>query len=60
MARFWLVDEHHTVIIFDEHGLLRFATAIVKLYRSTTAEPDKPAKRTRKKAAPKQAAAKPA
>jgi len=30
----------------------------VKLERSTTAEPDKPAKRTRKKAAPKQAAAK--
>jgi hypothetical protein len=53
-----LVDEHHTVIDFDEHGLRRFATAIVKLERSTTAEPDKPAKRTRKKAAPKQAAAK--
>lgn len=50
-----LVDEHHTVIDFDEHGLRRFATAIVKLERSTTAEPDKPAKRTRKKAAPKQA-----
>jgi hypothetical protein len=50
-----LVDEHHTVIDFDEHGLRRFATAMVKLERSTTLEPDKPPKRTRKKAAPKQA-----
>jgi hypothetical protein len=49
-----LVDEHHTVIDFDEHGLRRFATAMVKLERSATVEPDKPPKRTRKKAAPKQ------
>jgi hypothetical protein len=49
-----LVDEYHTVIDFDEHGLRRFATAMVKLERSTTLEPDKPPKRTRKKAAPKQ------
>ena len=48
------VDEHHTVIDFDEHGLRRFATAMVKLERSSTVEPDKPPKRTRKKAAPKQ------
>jgi len=48
------VNEHHTVIDFDEHGLRRFATAMVKLERSTTVEPDKPPKRTRKKAAPKQ------
>ena len=47
-----LVDEHHTVIDFDEHGLRRFATAMVKLERSSTVEPDKPPKRTRKKAAP--------
>ena len=49
-----LVDEHHTVIDFDEHGLRRFATAIVKLERSSTVEPDKPPKRTRKKASPKE------
>jgi hypothetical protein len=49
-----LVDEHHTVIDFDEHGLRRFATAMVKLERSSTVEPDKPPKRARKKAAPKQ------
>jgi hypothetical protein len=50
-----VIDEHHTVIDFDEHGLRRFATAIVKLERSSTVEPDKPPKRTRKKAALKQA-----
>jgi hypothetical protein len=49
-----LVDEHHTVIDFDDHGLRRFATAMVKLERSSTVEPEKPAKRTRKKAAPKE------
>jgi hypothetical protein len=47
-----LVDEHHTVIEFDEHGLRRFATAMVKLERSSTLEPEKPPRRTRKKAAP--------
>ena len=47
------VNEHHTVIDFDEHGLRRFSTAMVKLERSTTVEPGKPPKRTRKKAAPK-------
>ena len=46
-----LVDEHHTVIEFDEHGLRRFATAMVKLERSSTVEPEKPPRRTRKKAA---------
>ncbi len=46
-----LVDEHHTVIEFDEHGLRRFVTAMVKLERSTTLAPEKPARRTRKKAA---------
>ena len=45
-----LVDEHHTVIEFDEHGLRRFATAMVKLERSSTVEPEKPPRRTRKKA----------
>ena len=53
-----LVDEYHTVIDFDEHGIRRFSTPMVKLEKSDTIEPGKPAKRTRKKAAPKQAAAK--
>jgi hypothetical protein len=44
-----LVDEYHTVIDFDEHGLRRFSTALVKLQPSDTVEPGKPAKRTRKK-----------
>jgi hypothetical protein len=48
-----LVDEYHTVIDFDEHGLRRFSTSMVKLERSTTVEPGKPPKRARKKAVPK-------
>ncbi len=52
-----LVDEYHTVIDFDEHGLRRFSTPMVKLERSNTVEPGKPAKRTRKKPAAKSAAA---
>jgi len=50
-----LVDEHHTVIDFDDHGLRRFATAMVKLERSSTVAPEKPARRPRKKAVSKQA-----
>ena len=45
-----LVDEYHTVIDFDDHGLRRFSTAMVKLERSSTVEPGKPPKRTRKSA----------
>ena len=49
-----LVDEYHTVIDFDEHVIRRFSTSMVKLERSSTVEPGKPPKRTRKKAAPKE------
>jgi hypothetical protein len=49
-----LVDEYHTVIDFDEHGIRRFSTAMVKLERSSTVEPGKPPKRTRKKAVAKE------
>jgi hypothetical protein len=49
-----LVDEYHTVIDFDDHGIRRFATSMVKLERSSTVEPGKPPKRTRKKAAAKE------
>ena len=53
-----LVDEYHTVIDFDEHGLRRFSTSMVKLERSATVEPGKPAKRTRKAPVKKTAAEK--
>ena len=49
-----LVDEYNTVIDFDDHGIRRFSTSMVKLERSSTVEPGKPPKRTRKKAAAKE------
>ena len=54
------VDERHTIIAFDEHGIRTFVTAIVKLEASDTEKPVK-AKRARKttaKTAAKTAAAK--
>ena len=33
-----LVDEYHTVIDFDDHGIRRFATSMVKLERSSTVD----------------------
>jgi hypothetical protein len=42
-----IVDEYHTVIDFDEHGIRRFSTPMVKLEPSDTVEPGKPAKRPR-------------
>jgi hypothetical protein len=50
------VNEYHTTIDFDEHGLRTFNTMMVQLAASDTLAPEKPAKRTRKKAAPKAAA----
>lgn len=44
------VNEHHTVIEFDAHGLRTFATRLVQLDRTTTLAPPKPAK-TRRRAA---------
>ena len=41
------VDERHTIISFDEHGIRTFVTAIVKLEASDTEKPVK-AKRARK------------
>jgi len=43
------VDEHHTVIDFDEHGLRTFSTPLVKLERSATTAPVR-AKATKRKA----------
>jgi hypothetical protein len=44
------VDEHHTVIDFDEHGPRTFSTPLVKLERSSTAAPVR-AKAPRRKTA---------
>jgi hypothetical protein len=49
-------NEYHTTIDFDEHGPRTFATAIVKLERSTTLAPPK-AKATRRKSPSRRAAA---
>ena len=49
-------NEYHTTIDFDDHGPRTFATPIVKLERSMTAAPVR-AKTTRRKAAPRRAAA---
>ena len=46
------VNEHHTVIDFDEHGPRTFSTPLVKLERSSTTAPVR-AKATRRKAAPR-------
>ena len=44
------VNEHHTVIDFDEHGRRTFATKLVMLQASTEPAPHKPAaKRAKKK-----------
>jgi hypothetical protein len=48
------VNEYHTRIDFDEHGLRTFMTSRVSLEPSDTLAPVK-AKRTRKKSAPKAA-----
>lgn len=45
-----VVNDHHTVIDFDEHGPRTFATRLVRLERSTTLAPPKPA-RPRRRAA---------
>ena len=47
------VNEHHTVIEFDEHGTRRFSTRIVVLESSNTPAPARKAKtRAKKKVAP--------
>ncbi len=46
------VNEYHTVIDFDEHGVRRFATNLVVLQRSMTPAPVRPQKAPRRKARP--------
>lgn len=41
-------NDYHTVIDFDAHGLRTFATRLVRLERSTTLAPPKPAKTRRR------------
>ena len=50
------VNEFHTVIEFDEHGLRTFATNRVQLDRSDTAAPPRPAPRARRTAVRRQPA----
>ena len=42
------VNEYHTVIDFDGHGVRTFSTRLVVLVASTTPAPEKPAKRIRR------------
>jgi hypothetical protein len=43
------VDEYHTIIYFDDHGSRTFSTSLVRLERSATPAPVKPARAPRKK-----------
>jgi hypothetical protein len=43
------LNEYHTVIDFDEHGVKRFSTPMVQLEPSNLAAPPKRAKSTRRK-----------
>jgi hypothetical protein len=43
------VNEHHTVIDFDEHGRRTFSTRIVTLQASSEPAPNKPVKTRAKK-----------
>jgi hypothetical protein len=47
-----MVNEYHTVIDFDEHGIRTFATRMVQLEPSSTSAPVRP-KRARRKTAAK-------
>jgi hypothetical protein len=49
------VNEHHTVIDFDEHGRRVFSTRLVSLQATSEPAPNK-AKAPRKRAAPKKKA----
>jgi len=50
------VNEFHTIIDFDEHGVRTFSTNRVQLDRSDSAAPVRPAPRARKSAARRQVA----
>ncbi len=44
------VNQYHTVIEFDAHGMRTFATNMVNLTGTSEPAPAKPAKKTRKRA----------
>jgi hypothetical protein len=46
-------NAHHTVIDFDEHGLRRFVTDIVRLEPSATPAPQRASTRAKRAAKPK-------
>jgi hypothetical protein len=48
------VNEHHTVIDFDEHGRRTFATRLVTLQSTNEPAPNKPARKRATKAKPKE------
>jgi hypothetical protein len=45
------VNEYHTVIEFDDHGVRRFMTSLVVLEPTQIAAPERPSKARRKGAA---------
>ena len=45
------VNEHHTVIDFDEHGVRTFSTSIVRLTKASSVAPAKPVKKAARKRA---------
>jgi hypothetical protein len=45
------VNERHTTIAFDDAGVKKFVTSMVRLSRSDTPAPAKPVRRSKKKAA---------
>jgi hypothetical protein len=49
-----LVNEHHIVVDFDEHGTRRFVTSLVRLEPSDTVAPVRP-KRASRKTSPRRA-----
>ena len=51
------INEYHTMVDFDDHGVRTFSTPLVKLERSTTLAPIRPKPTRRKKAAPRATAA---
>ena len=46
------IDEFHTVIDFDQHGVRKFATSMVVLQSTDEPAPPRPSTRRRKSAAP--------
>jgi hypothetical protein len=50
------IDEFHTVIDFDQHGVRKFATSMVVLQSTDEPAPPRPSARRRKPTAPARSA----